>query len=99
MLIYRYFFSRQTIWHAFCLYIGRACKICNRSYVRDGLSDQAVTITDRRIFIEKLANLFNKSRCGTSRAVPVCLKKKTLWSVSDFVVLLLGFASTFYNIR
>ena len=25
--------------------------------------------------------------------------EKTLWSMSDFVVLLLGFASTFYNIR
>lgn len=26
-------------------------------------------------------------------------EKKTSWSVSDFVVLLLGFASTFYEIR
>ena len=69
-------------WHGFCLYIGgaceileilrqSACKICDWSYVKTGLCNQSGTITDDRIFIEKLATFFKKSKCGTSRAVPV----------------------------
>ena len=54
-----------------------------------------LTITDDRIFIEKLATFSIKANAA-SRAVPYV--EKTLWGMSDFVVLLLGFASTFYNI-
>ena len=75
-------FAYEINWHGFCLYIGgaceileilrqSACKICDWHYVKSGLSNQFSTITEARIFIEKLANFFDKSKCGTSRAVPV----------------------------
>ena len=56
-----------------------------------------LTITDDRIFIEKLATFFEKA--NAAQAGLFLYVEKTLWSMSDFVVLLLGFASTFYNIR
>ena len=76
------FFCTKSSWHAFCSHIGGACeileilrqgacKICDWCYVKTGLSNQSSTITEARIFIEKLATFFDKSKCGTSRAVPV----------------------------
>ena len=74
------FFCIKPSWHGFCLYVGgackileilrqSACKICNRHYVKSGLCNQSSTITDDRIFIEKLATLFEKANAA-SRAVP-----------------------------
>lgn len=76
------FFCMKSSWHGFCLYIGGACKIleilrqgackiCDWRYVKTGLIYQSGTITDDRIFIEKLANFSIKANAA-SRAVPVC---------------------------
>ena len=107
LLIITSFYSIKHSWHGFCLYTGgacksleflrqSACKICDWRYVK---TEWVITPYNyrRSHFYRKTCNLFRKSKCGTSRAVPVCWK--TSWSMSDFVVLLLGFASTFYNIR
>ena len=76
------FFCTKSSWHAFCSHIGGACeileilrqgacKICDWRYVKTGLSDRSSTITDDRIFIEKLATFFEKANAA-SRAVPEC---------------------------
>ena len=68
-------------WHVFCLYIDGACK--SLEFLRQGLVKSLIgvmlkqselsllTITDDRIFIEKLANFSIKANAA-SRAVPVC---------------------------
>ena len=101
------FYSIKQSWHGFCLYTGGACK--SLEFLRQGLVKSVIgvmlkqselsllTITDDRIFIEKLANFSIKA--NASQAGLFLYVEKTLWSMSDFVVLLLGFASTFYNIR
>ena len=75
------FYSIKHSWHAFCLYIGGACK--SLEFLRQGLVKSVIgvmlkqselsllTITDDRIFIEKLATFSIKANAA-SRAVPVC---------------------------
>ena len=74
------FFTVKINWHAFCLYTGGACK--SLEFLRQGLVKSVIgvmlkqselsllTITDDRIFIEKLANFSIKANAA-SRAVPV----------------------------
>jgi hypothetical protein len=94
-------------WHESCLYDDgaceileilrqSACKICDWSYVKAGLSNQSFTITDDRIFIEKLANFSIKANAA-SRAVPVFEKHNGACPTLSYCFL--GFASTFYEIR
>ena len=52
-------------------YGKKACKIGNRCYLNTGSELSLLTITDDRIFIEKLANFSIKANAA-SRAVPVC---------------------------
>ena len=75
------FFCIKSSWHGFCLYIVGACK--SLEFLRQGLVKSVIgvilkqselsllTITDDRIFIEKLATFSIKANAA-SRAVPEC---------------------------
>ena len=45
-------------------YGKKACKICNRCYLNTGSELSLLTITDDRIFIEKLATFFEKANAA-----------------------------------
>ena len=102
------FFCIKSSWHGFCLYIGGACKIleilrqgackiCDWRYVKTGLSNQSSTITDDRIFIEKLANFSIKANAAQAGQF-LCLKGHN-GACPTLSYCFLGFASTFYEIR
>ena len=74
-----------------------ACKICDWSYVKSGLSNQFSTITEARIFIEKLATFFEKANAAQAGQF-LCLKKHN-GACPTLSYCFLGFASTFYEIR